>query len=277
MNAPPSLDKKRALGRGLESLLGKESPQGLKVLLVDIEQVEVNPNQPRQHFKEDQMKALSESIKTHGVLQPLLVQKQGGKYRIIAGERRWRASQRAGIHKIPVIVKTPDARSELVWALIENLQRADLNPMEEARAYAKILQEGDYTQEALAQALSRSRASLSNTIRLLSLDPKVQAWIAEGKISFAQGRELLKEKSRKRQRELAKKCFEGRWTVRDLRSSFESLKEEPPHWVQVSLNRFESLFKRKISLNYKKGRGRLSIKFQSEEELKDLLERLCKK
>ena len=208
-------NKKNRLGRGLDVLLGSPK-EGHQVLSLDIEKVYPNRAQPRKDFDKESLEELCASIKKNGVLQPILVQKLGDKYQIIAGERRWRAVCMAGLHKIPALVKTPDSGQKSVWALIENLQREDLNPMEKARAFKKIIDEENVSQEALAVSLGQSRSSLTNFLRLLQLDGEVQELVEAKKISFAQAREILSFKSPKKQREIAKACLKKNLTVRDI-------------------------------------------------------------
>lgn len=166
----PSPKKKPALGRGLGSLMGEaQSETGYTATetQMSIEEIFPNPNQPRTHFNESELEELSESIRENGVLQPLLVRKNGSKYEIIAGERRYQASKIAGLDKVPVIVKDVDDQKMLEIALIENLQRSDLNPIEEAKGYRQLIKASGMTQEALSKAVSKSRSAITNSLRLL--------------------------------------------------------------------------------------------------------------
>lgn len=168
----PSPKKKPALGRGLGSLMGEaQSETGYTATetQMSIEEIFPNPNQPRTHFNESELEELSESIRENGVLQPLLVRKNGSKYEIIAGERRYQASKIAGLDKVPVIVKDVDDQKMLEIALIENLQRSDLNPIEEAKGYRQLIKASGMTQEALSKAVSKSRSAITNSLRLLDL------------------------------------------------------------------------------------------------------------
>ena len=173
----PSPKKKPALGRGLGSLMGEaQSETGYTATetQMSIEEIFPNPNQPRTHFNESELEELSESIRENGVLQPLLVRKNGSKYEIIAGERRYQASKIAGLDKVPVIVKDVDDQKMLEIALIENLQRSDLNPIEEAKGYRQLIKASGMTQEALSKAVSKSRSAITNSLRLLDLPEAVQ-------------------------------------------------------------------------------------------------------
>ncbi len=275
-----SLKKNDRLGRGLDSLLGPSSKTSLQVLLLGIEKIFPNQSQPRKKFEKADLEGLCQSIKNHGVLQPILVQAKGGSYEIIAGERRWRAATQAGLHKIPAIVKTPKPKEAPLWALLENLQRKDLNPLEEARAYKTLLQEQKLSQEELAKTLGLSRSSLTNSLRLLQLDQKVQEFLEQGQISFSQAKEILSFKDPKKQRELARQCIKGGLTVRSLVGLYKKTKTSKkqkllPPWVSKSLSRLEQIFFRKVRLDFSsQQKGKLSFTFDSEEELKDLLSKL---
>jgi len=262
------------LGRGLEALLGPSQNQN-ELLSLDIEKIEPNRSQPRSYFNKKNLEELADSIKKNGVLQPLLVEKNTEKYQIIAGERRWRAAALAGLKKIPVLLKKTNQQKKQLWALIENLQREDLSPIEEARAFQKIMVENDLNQETLAQKLGRSRSSLANSLRLLQLDKEVQQMIEEKRISFAQARELLRFKSPLVQKKMARRCEKG-LTVKKL-----SLKASPacptPFWLKKSLVQLEKAFSQRIKLDYRKGQGCLKFSFKNEKELKSLLNKLWEK
>lgn len=262
------------MGRGLDSLLGPSATSGQEVLNLDIDRIFPNENQPRKYFSEQGLKELSLSIKKHGLLQPLLVRPSGENYQIIAGERRWRAAGKAGLHKVPVIVRQPDEKEETLWALLENIQRSDLNPLEEAKAYKKLMKEQSLTQEELAEALGRARPSIANQLRLLALDSKVQEWLAEGKLSFSQAREILKEKLPQNQIRLARKCMGEGLTVRGLSGKLPSKKMPSPAWVESSLAELRKSYDWSIHLSYKKGKGKLFFPFKSEKDLKRLLDKL---
>lgn len=273
-----SFEKQNRLGRGLDSLLGPlSSRSGEEVLNLDIERIFPNENQPRKHFPVKEIEELSLSITKHGLLQPILVRPKGENYQIIAGERRWRATQKAGLHKIPAIVKRPSSKEETLWSLLENLQRSDLNPIEEARAYKKLMEEEILTQEELAQALGRSRASVANHLRLLALDSQVQQWLSEGHLTFSQAREILKVKSPREQRQLAKQCMGEKLTVRSLDRRVSKKTSSLPSWVELSLLELRKKHGLNIRLDYRKGKGNLSFLFGSEEELKNLMDKLWPK
>ena len=270
-------EKQNRLGRGLDTLLGPSSSKSQEVLNLDIERVFPNENQPRKRFPAQELEELSRSIAKHGLLQPILVRPLGENYQIIAGERRWRAIQKAGLHKIPAIIRHPNPKEETIWALLENLQRSDLNAVEEAKAYKKLLEEQKLTQEELAQALGRSRASVANQLRLLTLDSQVQEWLAEGQLNFSQAREILKAKSPQEQRKLAKQCMNRKLTVRSLNQNLSSEKAPTPKWIKSCLSELKEKHDWNIHLDYRKGKGKLAFPFKSENELKILLDRLWPK
>ena len=256
------IDKNSRLGRGLDVLLGPSKDEG-QVLLLDVEKLYPDKNQPRKLFDKESLKRLSDSIKSNGLLQPILVQKVADQYQIIAGERRWRAACLAGQHKVPVILKKPAVHQSSLWALIENLQREDLNPIEEARAFKKVMESHKISQESLAKTLGRSRSSLANSLRLLQLDEEVQKLVETRKLSFAQARELLRFKSPKEQREMARACLRKSLTVKNLslKAGGKKSKDDPPFWAKKILSHLEREFSQKLHLNYSKGRGRLAFFF----------------
>ena len=190
--------QKRRLGRGLAALIGDDvveaaSPEEFRGLRhLPIELLHSNPNNPRKQFREEELEDLSRSIREKGLLQPIVVrQRPDGEYEIVAGERRWRASQRAGLHELPVLIRELSDGETLEIALIENIQRADLNPLEEARAYGQLLEQFSYTQQQLADSVGKSRSHIANTLRLLTLPDSVRAYIEDGKLTAGHARTLV--------------------------------------------------------------------------------------
>jgi len=190
--------QKRRLGRGLAALIGDdvieaaspEETRGLRHLPIEL--LHSNPNNPRKQFGEEELEDLSKSIREKGLLQPIVVrQRADGEYEIVAGERRWRASQRAGLHELPVLIRDLSDGETLEIALIENIQRADLNPLEEARAYGQLLEQFSYTQQQLADSVGKSRSHIANTLRLLTLPESVRAYIEDGKLTAGHARTLV--------------------------------------------------------------------------------------
>ena len=220
----------KGLGKGLDSLIPdkvgnveiNEEPKQDE-FMVNINQVEPNKEQPRKNFDEDALLELSESIKQFGVLQPLIVQNKDTYYEIIAGERRWRAAKLAGVKEIPIIVKnlTPQERVEI--SLIENIQREDLNPIEEAQAYKRLLTEFNLKQDEVAERVSKSRAAVTNSIRLLKLDERVQQMVIDDMISTGHARALLAVEDSEEQYTLAQQIFDGRLSVRDVEKLVKNL------------------------------------------------------
>jgi len=181
---------RQPLGRGLSALLGDEKPKD-NVVELRIEQIEPNSEQPRTRFEDSALDELAASIKANGIVQPVVVRLRGVGYQIVAGERRWRAAQRAGLHRIPVVVRDVPDEKLLELALIENIQREELNPIEEAKAYRKLIDSIGLTQEAIAERVGRERSLIATALRLLKLPDEVQALIEEGKLSAGHGRALL--------------------------------------------------------------------------------------
>ena len=210
--------QKRRLGRGLAALIGDDTNeeavvQDIRSLRhVPIELLQANPHNPRKHFNEDELNALAASLKERGLLQPLVVRpRAGGKFEIVAGERRWRASQKAGLHELPVLIRELDDKETLEIALIENVQRADLNPLEEAKAYRQLVDQYGHTQQQLADAIGKSRSHVANTMRLLNLPEATQIQIETGSLTAGHARALIATDSPE---ELADKIIKLNLTVR---------------------------------------------------------------
>ncbi|MEP6826768.1 MAG: ParB/RepB/Spo0J family partition protein [Aestuariivirga sp.] len=210
--------QKRRLGRGLAALIGDDTTeeamvQDIRSLRhVPIELLQANPNNPRKHFNEDELNSLAASLKEKGLLQPLVVRpKADGKFEIVAGERRWRASQKAGLHELPVLIRELDDKETLEIALIENVQRADLNPLEEAKAYRQLVDQYGHTQQQLADAIGKSRSHVANTMRLLNLPEVTQIQIETGSLTAGHARALIATDSPE---ELADKIIKLNLTVR---------------------------------------------------------------
>ena len=211
--------QKRRLGRGLAALIGDDTSeeavvQDIRSLRhVPVELLHPNPHNPRKTFNEEELESLAKSLKDKGLLQPLVVRPRGdGSFEIVAGERRWRASQRAGIHDVPVLIRELDDRETLEIALIENIQRSDLNPLEEARAYRQLLEQYSYTQQQLADAIGKSRSHIANTMRLMNLPDSIQQQIEAGTLTAGHARSLV---ATEQPEELAAKIINLGLTVRE--------------------------------------------------------------
>lgn len=210
------MNKKPPVGRGLAALMGEESVASAEVQEVDINSIVPNPYQPRKIFDEDKLNELVNSIKNQGILQPILLSKDGdGKYTLIIGERRWRAAKIAGLEKIPAIVKNMSKKEIMESALIENIQREDLNPLDVAEAYKSLIDEFKYTQEELSNIVSKSRSAIANTIRLLKLPDYAKDALRKGIISEGHGRALLAVENEKERLKLFKKLTEEKIPVRE--------------------------------------------------------------
>jgi ParB family chromosome partitioning protein len=280
--------KKNVLGRGLSALIPSGPPanaaeQKKGLLVVPIEKVVPNDRQPRSHFDPAALDELAQSIRENGVLQPILVRKHGEEYQIIAGERRWRASQRAGLHDVPVIVKELDDSAAFAVALIENIQRSDLNPIEEALAYDRLLQEHDFTQEALAQRVGKERSTIANSLRLLKLPERVRAFVVEGKLSMGHARALLGLEAPKLIEKAALDLVHNGGSVRDAEKLVARLKsgepekpeKKPPTPEAIALvDTLQQALATRVRLVETAGKGKVEIDFHSLEELDRLVERL---
>lgn len=279
----PSTKKKQALGRGLGSLMGEaQSETGFVAsdTELSIESIVPNPNQPRTHFNESQLEELSESIQENGVLQPLLVRKKGKKYEIIAGERRYQASKMAGLKKIPVIIKEVDDQKMLELALIENLQRSDLNPIEEAKGYKQLIKASGMTQEALANAVSKSRSTITNSLRLLDLPEQVQEMMYEGKLTSGHARAILAVPFDEARVKLAEKVVAEGLSVRateNLAPLF-SVGETPkaprpvtPQSYKKAARVLRQLFNTGVKVRSSRGKNKIEIEFKDEEDLQRIL------
>src|SRR5205809_1519837 len=213
---------KSALGKGLSALISArsapirlEAEPGEKIQQLDLSRIVPSPLQPRKDFARDALNELVESIRQHGIIQPLVVRDVGGRHELIAGERRWRAAQEAGLAQVPVITRVATDLEVLEISLIENLQRADLNPIEEARAHFRLADEFGLRQEDIAQKVGRSRAAVANSMRLLDLHEQVQTWLTQGLLSVGHAKVLLGLKETAEQLALAETILRGSATVRD--------------------------------------------------------------
>ena len=269
----------KVVEKPVEKIVEKPVEQTLKLNLI-----EPNSEQPRKNFDEESLQELADSIKQYGILQPLIVQKKGSHYEIIAGERRWRAAKLAGITDVPVLIREYDKQQTMEIALIENVQRADLNPIEEAQAFQQLIQEFHLTQEEIANRVSKNRATITNSMRLLKLDSRVQDMLAEGKISSGHARALLGLEDRERQYQVAVKIVEEKLSVRDAEKLVKMMnrppKEKKPEkgpdidliYRQVE-DKLKSIMGTKVVINQKdKNKGRIEIEYYSQEELERLIE-----
>jgi len=290
------MTKKRGLGKGLGALIppsvsAKSASPEVQAGAVEIpvDQISPNPRQPRQTMNQEKLQELAHSIAAHGLIQPLVVTRVGTSYQLIAGERRWRASQLAGLTTVPVIIKETSPQQMLELALVENIQRADLNPLEEAEAYAQLMEEFGLTQEAVAERVGKSRTAVANIVRLLNLPEEARAALAGGEISEGHARALLSLKKQRDQLRLLTTIINRGLNVRQTEALARQLllgddaepkpKRPPltPH-DKTMLAKFESKLGTKIELNRAEGEtGKLVIHFYSEEELQAIFDAILGK
>ena len=280
----------KGLGKGLGALLGdfsEETAEKSAYQLVPIYKVEPNANQPRQDFDEEELQALADSISIHGVIQPLTVRElPGGYYPIIAGERRWRAARLAGLNEVPVVIMEADDRKVMELALIENLQRQDLNPMEEAMGYQSLIEEYGLTQEEAAKRVGRSRPAVANALRLLGLAEPVMEMVRRGDLTAGHARAVLSLKSGKKQQEAAQKIHALGLSVRQAEllcknMAKEPAKEEKPEVFKVDyVAECEKQLSRHLGRGVKivngKRKGRFELEFYGQDDLQNLLDALMK-
>jgi len=280
----------KGLGKGLGALMGdflEESPAGKSPYqLLPIHKVEPNPGQPRQDFDEEELQSLADSIATHGVVQPLTVRElPSGYYQIIAGERRWRAARLANLREIPAVIIEADDKKTMELALIENLQRQDLNPVEEALGYQTLMQEYGMTQEETAKQVGKSRPAIANALRLLNLYPDVLDTVRSGQLSAGHARAVLTLKTEKQQKEAAQKIVKLGLSVRQAELLCKNMAKEPAPQKEVTLavdyvaECEKSLSKhlgRGVKIVNGKRKGRFELEFYGQEDLQTLLDALMK-
>lgn len=275
--------KTGGLGRGLKALISDVEPQSGEYFDVDVTLVFPNPSQPRRYFDELRLEGLAQSIRENGVVQPLVVRRLGTRYEVIAGERRWRAAKLAGLQTVPVVVKSMTDSEAMRVALLENIQREDLNPLEEAEAYRTLIEEYSMTQEALAESLGRSRPSISNALRLLSLAAPLREMVERGLLSMGHARALLSIDDVEEQVALAKRTVDEGLSVRDVeRLAQRSGKKVPRGTKAANLSpdatRVEEALRSSLGtkVRFRPGRGddrgRIEIEYFSRDELERLLE-----
>ena len=291
--------KKTGLGKGLDSLIPvhnnteKEKAVVEKVVekktdtVLRITEIEPNKGQPRKNFNEDALEELADSIKQFGLIQPLVVQKRDGYYEIIAGERRWRAAKKAGLKEVPVIIRDYTDEEMMEIALIENLQREDLNPIEEAQAYKKLINDYKLKQDEIAEKVSKSRVAITNSMRLLKLSEKVQDMIVEEMTSSGRGRALLALNDKKMQEELANRIFDEKLSVRETEQIVKALnnpkekkqKEEySDNFVYEKIeNEFKEIIGTNVSIKRKsQDKGKIEIEYYSTEDLERIIDLMKK-
>lgn len=271
------MPKARGLGRGLAALIPDQPDAAEEPRELPLDHVRPNPFQPRQHFDDALLAELAESIRQHGVLQPVLVRRRGGEYELVAGERRVRAARAAGLTAVPALVRDWDDRTVMEVALVENLQRRDLNPMEEAEAFRRLIEEFGWTQEQAADRVGKSRSHVANYLRLLQLNPEVRDLVAQGRLSMAHAKVLLSVDPERRAG-MAEKAAAEEWTVRQLGAA--AVRREPvePPPPDVHMRAVEARLGRilgaRVTLRGTPQRGRIVIRYGSLDELEQLLDEL---
>lgn len=272
---------KRGLGKGLSALIpGAGQEVGGEILELAIAEVLPNPDQPRTEVNEDQINELADSIKKVGVLQPILVRAHGGGYQIIAGERRWRAARAAGLERVPVRVMAISDTEALALALIENLQRSDLNPVEEARGYRRLIAEYGMTQAELADRVSKSRSTVANTLRLLDLPDDIQEQVYEGRLSAGHARAILSIPDDDRRRTLARKCADEGLSVREAESLAKLLaagagisgpRPVTPKSYKIVARKLRRLLSTNVRVRQTAKKGKIEIDFHDEGDLERIM------
>ena len=276
------MGKRAALGKGLGALL-PEMGKGERgdLTLCDIHEIHPSPWEPRRVLADDGIEELAQSIREKGILQPLVVRKKGDGYELIVGERRWRAAQRAGLKQVPIILKEATDQEVIELALIENLQREDLNPLEEAQAYQRLIAEFAYTQEALAQRIGKDRSSVANTIRLLKLPNEVQDAVERNAISMGHARALLALHNEKEQSAFCRKIIKQGLSVREtengIRRLLETEKTTPSREriipeIESLREELRHIFKTQVKIKTKGEGGVVEIEFYSLDDLERILE-----
>lgn len=274
--------KKGGLGRGLDALISEATAEtgSEPEATIEISKITRNPNQPRKNFDETALQELADSIKQNGVLQPILVRRIGSKYQIVAGERRYHASKLAGLKEIPAVVRDIDDKEVFQLALIENLQRSDLSPMEEAKGYRQLIDSQGLTQEGLAKILSKSRSAIANTLRLMDLPTVVQEMIEQGLLTAGHARAILAVPTEEGRVELAQKVVKENLTVRqteNLAPLFSVEKEAPrprvptPQTYKRAARQLRQMLDTNVKVKQVRGKNKIEIEFRDEEELARIL------
>ncbi len=277
--------ERKALGRGISALIPDKEIEGHeKIVYVQSDLIKPNPFQPREDFDSQSLEELTQSIKEKGVIQPILVRRRGDTYELIAGERRLRACKSLHIKEIPVIVKDVDDRNSLEISLIENIQRQELNPIEEARAYQYLIEKFQVTQEKISDVLGKARATITNTLRILKLPLEIQEELKKGRLSFAHGRALLEVADLNQQRRLAQEVISKGLSVRELENIIKShrprqakrkmMPSQREPYLAVMEEELQHVLATKVRISKRKKRGHISIEFYSQEDLERIVSRI---
>lgn len=263
---------KRGLGKGLEALIPGAGAFGVRTIQeVDINSIRVNPLQPRSQIDEEGLEDLANSIRQHGVLQPLLVRKIDEGLELIAGERRWRAAQLVGLSTVPVIVEEVEEERKLELALVENLQREDLSPLDLARGIKRLIEDFHLTQEEVAERIGKKRSTVANLLRLLDLPSSIQELLQGGKITLGHAKALLSVESKEKQEELAEEIVSHSLSVREAeKRAKKTASEQPPSQCSPEEKNFQELLARYLSTRVKVYKGKIIIEYYDSEDLERL-------
>lgn len=285
--------QKKGLGKGLDSLITRKLPEPTaaedvsRETYININKVEPNPNQPRKRFNEDRLQELADSIKVHGIIQPLVVQKEKDRYIIIAGERRWRAARLAGIKEVPVVIRDFTDQELYEVALIENIQRQDLDAIEEANAYSNLIKEHHLTQDEVAERVSKSRVAITNSLRLLKLDKRVQQMVIDELLTGGHARALISIENAEEQYNLANRVFDEKLSVRETEKLVKKLLHPKPVTPEASVSEEDEAIYRDLEESLKTiigskvrilrksgGKGNIEIEYYSTDELDRIIDLL---
>lgn len=279
--------KRSGLGKGLGLLVGEADAEtaGMRAdSTLSLEEIRPNKGQPRKNFRAEELAELTDSVRQNGILQPILVRKKGSAYEIVAGERRYQAAKAAGLKEVPVVIRDISDEDVFRLALIENLQRSDLSPLEEAQGYRQLISEKGLTQEELAQILSKSRSAITNTLRLLDLPQEVQEFVESGQLTAGHARAILAVPSEDGRIRLAQKVVEERLSVRQTESlaplfaaneSHEVTPREPqPHYFKRAARQMRLALDTNVRVKNVRGKNKVEIEFSSEEELARIVDLL---
>ena len=292
----PRTPKKKGLGRGLDALFADQAPVLEKaeaaeekqkadensVVYIGIEQIKPNVNQPRKKFNEERIAELAESILKHGIIQPLVVRRSGAFYEIVAGERRWRAARRADLEKVPCIIREFTDDENMLIAIIENLQREDLDPIEEANGLNQMIKKFGMTQEEVSKSISKSRPYISNSLRLLKLPEYIQELVSEGKLSMGHARALISVEDPKLQSEICSRIVKDGLSVRDVEKLVaqntrprrkRAKRVKSPDTVRAE-NRLKEIYGTRVSIDSTGKKGSIRLEYYSSDELNRLLDLL---
>jgi ParB family chromosome partitioning protein len=288
-----SASKNRGLGKGLEALFGdveinlKEDTKGDEgagenILLVDINEIKPNASQPRKDFNDEKIEELAGSIKNHGLIQPIVLRKSKIGYEIIAGERRWRAARKAGLKEIPSVIKELTDEQNALLALIENMQREDLNAIEEAAGLMRLASEYGLTQEEISKNIGKSRPYVANSLRLLKLPEAVREMIADSRLTSGHGKAIAGVKNTSEQISIAKKCVSQNWTVRDVEKHIKGSQDKKTEKKAVPRQKnrelmaiedeLKDIFGTKVNIKIGSKKGKIEIEYYSRSELERLVE-----